>query len=182
MKAQFHNLTSIHLIHRRMYNMPIKSVKLKNPADIKRQVLSEHKCTVPGCNNDITIYKGLGESIYCRNHQLNLKENDNGLAKQDRPYTFHKKWCCSWCGYDPREDQRFDRMVDPKIKKQAQRATLICDHIVKQELAQKLGWTYDQIHGPDNIQTLCQICEKIKSAESGDWHRVTDEEIKAKNT
>lgn len=151
------------------------TAKLKNPAVIKRQVLGGHKCTAPGCTEDITIYKGAGEGIYCRDHQLMLLEN-GGIAKPERPYTFHKKWSCSWCGYDPREDARFDRIADPKIKKQAQRATLICDHIVKQELAEKLGWSFDKIHGPDNIQTLCQICEKIKSAEAGDWHRIKDDE------
>ena len=100
-----------------------------------------------------------------------LIEN-GGLAKPNRPYTFWKKYCCEWCEYSPWEDPRFDRIEDSKIKKQAQRATLICDHIVKQELAEKRGWDFDKTHGPDNIQTLCQICEKIKSAESGDWHRV----------
>lgn len=151
------------------------TAKVKSPAAIKQQVLGGHKCTVPGCANDVTIYRGVGESIYCRDHQLQLIEN-GGLAKANRPYTFHKQWCCSHCGYDPREDRRFDRIEDPKIKKMAQRATLICDHIVTQQRAEKLGWTFDQIHGADNIQTICGICDKIKSAEEGDWYRISDEE------
>jgi hypothetical protein len=151
------------------------NAKVKSPAAIKQQVLGGHKCTAPGCTDSVTIYKGVGESIYCRHHQMMLIEN-GGLAKANRPYTFHKKWCCSHCGYDPREDNRFDRIEDPKIKKMAQRATLICDHIVTQQRAEKLGWTFDQIHGPDNIQTICQICDKIKSAEEGDWYRISDEE------
>jgi hypothetical protein len=57
----------------------------------------------------------------------------------------------------------------------AQLATLICDHIVTQQRAEKLGWTFDQIHGPANIQTICQICDKIKSAKEGDWYRISDE-------
>ena len=151
------------------------TAKLKNPVIIKRQVLGGHKCIAPGCTKDVTIYKGAGESTHCRDHQLMMVEN-GGLAKAGRLYTLHKQWLCVWCGYDPREDARFDRIIDPKIKKQAQRATLICDHIIKQELAVKMGWTFDQIHGPENIQTLCQICEKIKSAEAGDWHRIKDED------
>lgn len=147
--------------------------KVKSPAAIKQQVLGGLKCTVPGCDNDVTIYKGAGETIYCRDHQLMMIEN-GGLAKPNRPYTFHKKWKCSnpKCNYDPRDDPRFDDIEDPKIKHQAQRATLICDHIVTQQMGERLGWTLDQIHGPDNIQTLCSICDKIKSAQSGDWHRL----------
>lgn len=147
------------------------NAQLKNPSAIKKQVLGGHKCSVPGCKDDVTIYKGTGESIYCRHHQMMLIEN-GGLAKSNRPYTFWKKPHCEWCGYDPWKDKRFDRMKDPKIKHQAQRATLICDHKVSQQAGEKMGWTEDQIHGPDNIQTLCQICEKIKSAEAGDWHRL----------
>lgn len=151
------------------------NAKVKSPAAIKQQVLGDHKCTAPGCTDSVTIYKGVGESIYCRHHQMMLIEN-GGLAKANRPYTFWKKWSCSHCKYDPREDQRFDRLLDPKVKHRAQRATLICDHIVTQQRAEKLGWTFDQIHGPDNIQTICQICDKIKSAEEGDWYRISDEE------
>ena len=149
------------------------TARLKNSSVIKQQVLNGHKCTVPGCTDDVTIYKGTGESIYCRHHQMMLIEN-GGLAKPNRPYTFWKKHNCEWCGYEPWQDKRFDRIKDPKIKRQAQRATLICDHIVSQQAGEKMGWTNDQIHGPNNIQTLCQICEKIKSAESGDWHRMED--------
>lgn len=152
------------------------NAKVKSPAAIKQQVLGGHKCTAPGCTESVTIYKGTGESIYCRDHQLQLIEN-GGLAKPNRPYTFWKKHTCEWCDYDPWKDSRFDRLTDPKKKHQAQRATLICDHIVKQELAEKLGWAYEKIHGPDNIQTLCQICEKIKSAEDGDWYRISDEDV-----
>lgn len=158
------------------------TARLKSTSSIKSQVLNNHKCTVPGCNDDVTIYKGAGESLYCRYHQMMLIEN-GGLAKPNRPYTFWKKYTCQNpnCNYSPWEDKRFDEIEDPKIKHQAQRATLICDHIVKQELAEKLGWDFDKIHGPENIQTLCQICDKIKSAKSGDWHRVRDDELEQLN-
>lgn len=150
--------------------------KLKKSSVVNEQLASGKVCQVPGCNEPLTIFSGLGQSRYCRHHQLQMIGN-GGLAKEGRSYTFHKKWQCAHCGYDPREDSRFDKMINPEIKKMAQRATLICDHIVKQELAKKLGWDDDKIHGPDNIQTLCQICEKIKSAESGDWHRVDEDDL-----
>jgi hypothetical protein len=143
--------------------------KRKSPAQIKEQLDRGYVCLAPGCCEAVTIFKGIGED-YCRHHQMHLTEN-GGLARADRPYTFHKKWCCDWCGYNPKEDPRFDRIQDSVRRDRGQRATLICDHIVRQADAIAMGWTDDQINGPDNIQTLCQLCEKVKSAENDDWNK-----------
>jgi len=120
------------------------------------------QCSMPGCYEDITMFKGKGESVYCRKHQLGLVEH-GGLGRSDRPYTLNKEWCCSKCGYDPRTDPRFDAMLDPVMRNQAQRATIIGDHKLR---------SHD--HGTDsreNIQTLCYVCNAIKSAEAKDWSR-----------
>ena len=137
----------------------------KSNAVIQEQVEKGYICRAPGCTAHRTIYKGEGAE-YCRDHQLKLME---GLARSDRQYTLHKQWCCDWCRYNPKEDPRFDRMKDPIQKDRAQRATLICDHIVRRADAKAMGWTDEQIDDVSNIQTLCQICEKIKSSEQDDW-------------
>jgi len=141
----------------------------KTAAQIREQVDKNLTCRAPGCCDPMTIFRGLGED-YCRYHQMHLSEN-GGMARPDRPYTFHKKWCCDWCGYNPKEDARFDHIQDPIRKDRGQRATLICDHIVRRADAQAMGWTNEQIDGPENIQTLCQLCDKVKSAEEDDWNK-----------
>ena len=141
----------------------------KSSAQIKQQVDRALTCRAPGCDQPLTIYRGIGEDC-CRHHQMHLSEN-GGLARADRPYTFHKKWCCDWCNYDPRTDPRVDRILDPVRKDRGQRATLICDHIVRRADAKAQGWTEEQIDAPGNIQTLCQLCDKVKSAEEDDWNK-----------
>lgn len=142
--------------------------KMKKPGTVKSQMERGASCQAPGCCEPLTVFEGEGSNCYCNDHQLKLKEN-GGMARGDRGYTFHKEWNCKWCNYDPREDRRFERLTDPVKKLRAQSGSLICDHIVTQRRAKILGWTNDQIHGPDNIQTLCQICEKIKSTEEDDY-------------
>ena len=139
----------------------------KSTTAIREQVEKGYTCRAPGCTEHRTIYKGEGAE-YCRNHQLKLMER---LSRSDRPYTLHKQWCCSDCGYNPKEDKRFDRMTDPIQKDRAQRSTLICDHIVRQADARAMGWTDEQIDDVSNIQTLCVTCDRIKSAENDDYHK-----------
>jgi hypothetical protein len=141
--------------------------ELKSTSAIREQVAKGLTCRAPGCTEHRTIYQGEGAE-YCRDHQLKLIE---GLARADRPYTLHKKWCCSDCGYNPKEDKRFERMTDPVQKDRAQRSTLICDHIVRRADAKVMGWTDEQIDDVSNIQTLCVTCDRIKSAENDDWHK-----------
>lgn len=149
-------------------------IQRKAASQIKEELERGLKCRAPSCNEPLTIYKGVGEEC-CRHHQMHLREN-GGLARLDRPYTFHKKWCCDWCGYDPRDDgKRFDRIKDPVRKDRGMRATLICDHIVRKSDAAAMGWTAEQIDSKENIQTLCQLCEKVKSAEEDDWNKNTRE-------
>ena len=136
--------------------------KVKPTSIISKQFENGDRCKVPECNEHLTIYKGEGENIYCRKHQLALVSN-GGLARPDRLYTFHKEWVCSKCGYDPRTDPAFDVMLDPVKKNQAQRSMIIGDHKVR-----------SRDHGPDseqNVQTLCFKCNIIKSAEAEDWSR-----------
>lgn len=135
--------------------------KLKPSSTIQAQIVAGKRCKVDGCNEYLTIYKGEGESNFCREHQLGLASH-GGLGRSDRPYTANKKWVCSRCGYNPKEDPAFDCIANPKHKDSVQRAMMIGDHIIRDS---DLG-----DGSKKNIQTLCFKCNAIKSAEAGDWN------------
>ena len=125
-------------------------------------MIAGKKCKVPDCGHDLTIFKGEGEDVFCRDHQLGLVAN-GGLGRADRLYTLNKGWVCSKCGYDPRNDPAFDGMTDSVKKNQAQRSMLIGDHTTR---SADLG-----SDSRENIKTLCYKCNIIKSAEAEDWSR-----------
>jgi 5-methylcytosine-specific restriction protein A len=125
----------------------------------RRRIEIGRKCTVPGCCNDLTAYLGPGSDTMCRDHQINLV-GYGGTGYQGRDHTHHRKWKCDWCTYDPREDPRFDVITDPKVKLAAMRACLIADH--KERKAD--GGSDEE----GNIQTLCNVCNNIKTMMGGD--------------
>jgi hypothetical protein len=116
-------------------------------------------CKVPGCGQPLTSFQGPGCRIYCRDHQVGTV-NYGGLGTPGAMHSHHRRWLCDWCGYDPREDPRFDRITNPAIKFSAQRACLIGDH--KERKAD------GGLDTEDNIQTLCNVCNNIKTMMNGD--------------
>lgn len=130
-------------------------------SDKLRAKASTNICTIPGCCATVSEYTGPGSLSMCRHHQLKQKIY-GGPSKNERKYTFHKEWQCSCCGYDPRTDSRFDCLTDTASYYSAVGSALVCDHIIRQ--------TDGGSDLKENIQTLCKICDLVKSATHKDWH------------
>lgn len=119
-------------------------------------------CSVCGTKG-LTLYHGPGQDELCRSCQLKEVSYEQGMGYLSRPSTFHRRWNCDHCGYDPRQDVRLHK---PNWSSEKQKALwtsqLIGDHI----LAKKSGGS----NLPENIQTLCWVCNAVKSMEHDDWN------------
>ena len=135
--------------------------KMKSDSVLKEQVRLQCKCRLEDCNNDLTIFDGPGSDSYCRLHQLQLTDYENGMGKADRPHTFYRNWVCEDCGYDPRLDPAFEDIEDPFHRAACMRATLEGDH---QHLAQEGG-----ANTKANIVTRCCRCHRIKTMKNKDY-------------
>lgn len=135
-----------------------KKDKLKSSQVLESQY--GMNCCMDGCGKPLTKWQGPGQDLYCRDHQIKLVEY-GGMGRSDRPHTLNREWVCAHCGYDPREDIRFAKIEDPIVKHRAMRACMIGDH------------THRQVDGGDNsatnIQTLCSICNNIKTVTEEDY-------------
>ena len=137
---------------------------MKSKARIDEILVHDKKCTIPGCNDQITFYAGPASEVCCRTHQLQ-EIAYGGLYRAGESHTMQREWICSHCGYDPREDSRFDKITDPAKKLVAMRAVMHGDHII----ARADG-------GDDskkNVQALCVTCHTIKSVDCDDYGKVT---------
>jgi 5-methylcytosine-specific restriction endonuclease McrA len=137
-----------------------KQDNFKNPGQM--HIEKDLKCTVPGCCEGLTEYEGPGQSLLCRPHQLkHVRYGQMGNLKT--LYSFHKKWSCDWCGWSPLTDERFNNIEwDDEVHKNiAMRSTLIADHITRRAD----GGTDEE----NNIQSLCQICNTIKTVYNRDY-------------
>jgi len=132
----------------------------KGPGVLAEQFKRQSKCKLSDCDNDLTLFEGPGEDLYCREHQLELTEY-GGMGKSDRPYTFYRGWVCEDCGYDPRVDPAFDDVEDPFHKLACMRATLEGDHL---HLKSDGGEDSAQ-----NIRTRCCRCHRIKTMKNKDY-------------
>ena len=63
--------------------------KLKSQSVLKEQIRLNHKCSVDGCANPLSIFDGPGSDVLCRDHQLKLVEY-GGAGKIDRLHTLHQ--------------------------------------------------------------------------------------------
>lgn len=107
--------------------------------------------------------KGIGESILCREHQLEQREY-GGMGRIDRPHTFHRKFECDECGYNPKEDERLADITDKEIKHRVMRMLMHGDHAVERK-ADGGG------DSAENIRSLCYVCHAKKTALNEDWRK-----------
>jgi 5-methylcytosine-specific restriction endonuclease McrA len=142
----------------------------KSAAKLKEQFEKKLCCTLDGCTQPLTTYKGPGDSKLCREHQIQQREY-GGLGRVDRPWSFSREWSCAWCGYSPKDDPWFDNPpipFDNEIhKSRVMRSTLIGDH---EERKVEGGG-----HTKDNVQTLCRTCDGKKTALYKDYQKTSTE-------
>lgn len=128
-------------------------------------------CTLPGCTDHLTVYKGPGSNSLCRKHQLMQREY-GGHGRLDRPYTFWKKEYCEDCGHSPMKHNKQIKALPQPYRQILGMMMLHVDHL---EVGGKSK--YAKGHGvnhPSNLKTLCQECHMLKTYTSGDhwaaWH------------
>lgn len=144
--------------------------KRKSAAKLKEQFEKKLTCTLEGCCNPLTTFDGPGSGKLCREHQVEQREY-GGLGRIDRPWSFSREWTCAWCGYSPKEDPWFDNPPVPfeseVHKNQAMRSTLVGDHMLRKVE----GGTHDK----KNVQTLCTLCDRKKTALFRDFVKTSTE-------
>ena len=129
------------------------------------------KCSLAGCDNHLTFFKGPGSRLYCREHQLLLREY-GGHARCDREYTFWKKDYCEECGHRPMRDNKVIAAIAEPFRTILGKMMLHVDHIVT--AGKEKYKSSNHVNHPDNLKTLCQECHMLKTYTSGDhwaeWH------------
>lgn len=147
---------------------------IRKPEDDGRKTLSQIKeqraagkiCIIDDCNNPLTTYKGPGDKHLCREHQVQQREY-GGMGRVDRLHSFSRDWCCTWCGYSPKDDPWFDEQQwdDELHKIRAMRSTLIGDHTER-----KVEGGSDS---KENVQTLCRVCDAKKTVLNKDYQKMS---------
>jgi len=136
----------------------------KSLTKIKRQKKSGLKCTIDGCDSELTLRKGECQDLLCEEHQKNLIIYD-GFGRIDRPWTFHRGPMCEIC---KRLIADIVRDIDPNLEynnpslfsRQCRNMT-IADHKIRKADGGK--------DCKDNIQTLCLNCNSYKTIAHEDW-------------
>ena len=117
-----------------------------------------HKtCSLDGCNHHLTLYKGPGSRVLCREHQVMLREY-GGFARLDRPWTFWKNDHCEECGHHPVDNPIIMAMPED-VKHTIARMLLHVDH---------LDGDTNNNH-PSNLHTKCAECHSIKTFINADY-------------
>jgi hypothetical protein len=128
------------------------------------QVIKEQgkTCSIPGCGQPLTHMLGPGSESLCRDHQLEQREY-GGMGRMDRPHTFHRKWVCEDCGYNPLEDPRLADIEDEMVRRRVGRILIHGDH------------QHRQADGGDdtaeNIRSVCYVCHAKKTILSEDYRK-----------
>lgn len=132
----------------------------------------ETQCSLPGCTNHLTIFKGPGSSSLCRQHQI-IQREYGGHGRLDRPYTFWKKDHCEECGHSPMRDNIKIRELPEPYRQILGMMMLHVDHL---KVGRKSKYTRGhEINHPDNLKTLCLECHMLKTYSSGDhWSEFHD--------
>jgi len=120
-------------------------------------------CCVDGCQNNLTTYKGPGQDVLCRDHQLMLREY-GGMGRLDRLHTFHRDWVCVECGYNALEDSRLQDIEDEMLKRRVARVLMHGDHH-----GERRADGGDD--SKENIRSLCYCCHAKKTVLNEDYKK-----------
>ena len=120
-------------------------------------------CTLPGCTEHLTLYKGPGSRLLCRTHQLRLREY-GGPGRLDRKWSFWKKDYCEECGHNPKHNTQLAHLDEP-LRSTLANMMLHVDHV---NAAGKDKYSNADVNHRDNLRTLCMECHMIKTLLDGD--------------
>ena len=114
-------------------------------------------CSVDGCDQPLTAFRGPGSDCLCREHQIAQTEY-GGVGKIARPHTFHRNsnFSCDDCGWLILEDSRLADITDEMEKRQVARILLHADH-------HKTRKSDGGDDSADNIKSLCVVCHAKKT-------------------
>lgn len=127
-------------------------------------------CTIPGCNNPLTVMQGPGSGTLCREHQVSLREY-GGMGRIDRKHTFHRDWVCDECGINILEDPRIAAIPDEAVRKQVGRVCMHGDH----NKDRKSDGGDDSA---ENVRSLCFVCHAIKTITQKDYLKDRGKKLK----
>lgn len=80
----------------------------------------------------------------------------------DRPYTFHRDWVCSECGYNSLEDPRIASIEDETERLRVARTVMHGDHNGER----KADGGDDSA---ENVKCLCFVCHAKKTIKNKDY-------------
>ena len=135
--------------------------KRKPISALKRQVDRKLCCQLEGCDEPLSMFTGPGGNRLCRRHQLE-QTCYGGLGRVDRPHTFHRKWICDDCGFNPLEDHPTVRAIENEAERyRVARSLMHGDHQIR-----KSDGGSD---AEDNIRCLCIVCHHVKTILNEDY-------------
>jgi 5-methylcytosine-specific restriction endonuclease McrA len=127
----------------------------------RKQIFEEKRlCTLEDCQNLLTEFKGPGQEVLCREHQVEQREY-GGFGRIDRPHTFHRGFVCDECGQDARELPVIKAIQDEVVKMRAIRSIMHGDH---KQLKSEGGSDAEK-----NIRLLCITCHNVKTQVEQDY-------------
>ena len=137
----------------------------KSKADRKRIIEQQKCCSLSDCNELLTFFKGPGNDLYCREHQIEQIQY-GGFGRQGKEHTFHRTNVCDCCGnditVDPRQEACRKRYgsVDEKQFHEINRRYMHGDHVER-----KADGGADT---SDNVDSLCSYCHWYKTVVMND--------------
>ena len=84
---------------------------MKSKRDRAKIIKDNICCSIPGCDELITFFKGPSADLYCREHQLEGIPY-GGYGRHGKEHTFHRSDVCQCCGQDINDDPRWNLAQD----------------------------------------------------------------------
>lgn len=137
----------------------------------RTRIIADHRtCTIPGCTELLTFFKGPGHDLFCRDHQVEQVQY-GGYGRAGREHTFHRSDVCECCGQDINDDSRwakaevfFGVALNELQKHEIKRRYNHGDH------------DFRKADGGDNSQSntnaYCSFCHWVKTVINNDGRAV----------
>lgn len=136
----------------------------------RSKIIVEGKtCTIPGCNELLTFFKGPGNDLFCRDHQVE-QIHYGGYGRAGREHTFHRNDVCQCCGQDINHDPRWEKAeaffgvkLDNLQKHEVKRRYNHGDHGFRKADGGD--------NSADNTNAYCSFCHWVKTVINNDGRK-----------